>query len=182
MPLSDWKQLDLIDRYKRKSVAEYKIAGNVKVILEGTFQMSKRVKGILRVLGSTKPYLKGGLSRNVNFSHTFSFLKFETRHWWWDTLMKEIEIMKIAVIKWNEKHFPYIHIWGWRSSREVAPKIEKNISVFTRLHRGKHVRKYVALKWNERYFPCIFIWSWGSSRQRWLLTGIRNELVKSFWW
>ena len=42
MPLSDWKQLDLIDRYKRKSVAEYKIAGNVKVILEGTFPDVKK--------------------------------------------------------------------------------------------------------------------------------------------
>ena len=129
-----------------------------KSFWKALFQMSKRVKGILRVLGSTKPYLEEGKLQ----PHFFLF-KVWNKHWWWDTLMKEIEIMNIAVIKWNEKHFPYIHIWGWRSSREVAPKIEKNISVFTRLHRGKHVRKYVALKWDERYFPCIFIWSWGSS-------------------
>ena len=131
MPLSDWKQLYLIDRYKRKGGAEYKIARNVKVNLKDTFPDVKKSqrgkKGFGRIWG------------NVNFSHTFSLSKFESRHWLWDTLMKEIEIMKIAVIKWSEKHIPYIDIWDWRSPREVTPKIEKNVSIFTRLHRGKYV-------------------------------------------
>ena len=39
MPPSDWKQLYLIDRYKRKGGAEYKI---VEVILEDTFPDVKK--------------------------------------------------------------------------------------------------------------------------------------------
>ena len=65
----------------------------------------KESKGysLLRILGSTKPYLEECKLR----PHFFLFKVWnKTRHWIWDTLMKEIEIMKIAVIKWNENIFP----------------------------------------------------------------------------